>query len=259
MEVKDIISSGLLELYACGMASEQEATQVIQWVKQYPEVADELNQIEKGLEKFAFEHTVPPSAAVKTQLFEKINNQSGAKLVQLNAAPSAVNYWKWIAAAAVVFLLGSVFFNYTLFKKYNQIEENIAGLQKTKTNLEQEAIDTHNKMHLVESSYSTPVSLHGMEPAPTATAKIFWIKATNEIYIDPCNLPLAPKGKQYQLWAIVDGKPVDGGMINAGSKLDKYHIQKMKAFDRAQAFAVTLESESGNAAPQGPTYVMGTL
>lgn len=259
MEVKDIISSGLLELYACGMAAEQEAAQVIQWVKQYPEVAAELKQIEEGLEKFALEQAVPPSAAVKAKLFEKINSHSEAKLVQLNTAKSSVNYWKWIAAAAVLFLFGSLFFNYTLFKKYNQIENNIAGLQQTKTNLEQEAIIAHNKMHLVESSYSTPVALHGMEPAPSATATIFWIKETNEVYIDPCNLPEAPKGKQYQLWAIVDGKPINGGMIEAGSKLEKYRIQKMKAFDRAQAFAVTLESKSGNTAPQGPTYVMGTL
>ena len=57
MEINDIISSGLLELYAAGLASQEEAAQVLQWVRQYPEVADELAQIEASLALRSEEHT----------------------------------------------------------------------------------------------------------------------------------------------------------------------------------------------------------
>jgi anti-sigma-K factor RskA len=53
-----------------------------------------------------------------------------------------------------------------------------------------------------------------------------------------------PAGKQYQLWAIVDGKPVDAGMIG-----DCEGLCKMKVIDHAEAFAVTLENAGGSPAP----------
>ena len=114
-------------------------------------------------------------------------------------------------------------------------------------------------MNVVQSKYSVPVSLKGLEASPDAAAKVFWMQNTGEVYIDPSNLPEAPLGKQYQLWGIVDGKPVDGGMILTSTKGDKYRIQKMKNFGKVEAFAVTLETEKGNPTPKGPMYVMGKM
>lgn len=58
--------------------------------------------------------------------------------------------------------------------------------------------------------------------------------------------PLFPFG-QYQLWAIVDCKPVDAGMISTEKGV--YHIQKMRSFGKAQAFAITLEKADGSPTP----------
>ncbi|HEV8079376.1 MAG TPA: anti-sigma factor, partial [Chitinophagaceae bacterium] len=63
----------------------------------------------------------------------------------------------------------------------------------------------------------------------------------------PTNLPQTPDGKQYQLWAIVDGKPVDAGMISTEKGI--YHIQKMKSFGKAEAFAITMEKKGGSPTP----------
>jgi hypothetical protein len=55
-------------------------------------------------------------------------------------------------------------------------------------------------------------------------------------YVDPSSLPSAPKGKQYELWAIVDGQPVNAGIIITTKKGDRYSIQKMKTFGKVDAF-----------------------
>ena len=60
-------------------------------------------------------------------------------------------------------------------------------------------------------------------------------------------MPAAPTGKQYQLWAIVDGSPVDAGMITTDK--GSYSIQKMKSFGKADAFAITLEKTGGSPTP----------
>ncbi|MNG37643.1 Anti-sigma-K factor rskA [compost metagenome] len=61
-------------------------------------------------------------------------------------------------------------------------------------------------------------------------------------------LPANDQDHQYQLWALVDGKPVDLGVFDA--KADSAHILlKMKEINGAQAFAVTLEKRGGSATP----------
>jgi len=68
-------------------------------------------------------------------------------------------------------------------------------------------------------------------------------------------LPQAPSGKQYQLWALVDGKPVDAGMIG-----DCNGLCRLKNIPRAQAFAITLEREGGSPTPtMDQMYVLGKV
>jgi hypothetical protein len=61
------------------------------------------------------------------------------------------------------------------------------------------------------------------------------------VYLSSVKLPVAPEGKQYQLWAIVDGKPVDAGLLD-----NPETFEKMKSLGNAQAFAISLEAKGGS-------------
>jgi len=268
LEVNEIISSGLLELYASGLASAAEMEQVNKYIIQYPDVAKELVNIEIDLETFAFAYSVQPSASIKDKIFSRLddstpsteivasienNKNVSAKLVSL---PS---YWKYLAVASIILLIGSILINFMLYNKNEEIVINYQLNQQALGFLKQNNDELKGDMEVVQNKYSKPIVLNGLEASPNAGAKIFWIANTGESYIDPSNLPDAPVGKHYQLWGIVDGKPVDAGMILTSKKGDKYRIQKMKTFGRVEAFAVTLESENGNTVPKGPMFVMGKI
>lgn len=267
MEAKDIISSGILELYAAGLATEEEAKQVSQYRALYPEVAAELAQIEAGVELYAKAHGVQPDPSVKEKILSRIDSIDEVKMTNpaidnaTNEAVKAVNigYWKFATAASVALLIGSVALNMVMYNKNTGTSKNLEQTQQELASLKEENKIMSGDMEVVQSKYSQPVALHGLEAAPDAAAKIFWMANTGEVYIDPSNLPDAPAGKQYQLWAIVDGKPVDAGMILTSKKGDKYRIQKMKTFGKAEAFAVTLEDGAGNVTPKGPMFVMGKM
>jgi anti-sigma-K factor RskA len=156
-------------------------------------------------------------------------------------------------------LIGSILLNIVTYKKYNEADKNLLTAKETLGTLEEKNKIMEAGLNVVQSKYSVPVSLKGLEASPEAAAKIFWMQNTGEVFIDPSNLPDAPAGKQYQLWGIVDGKPVDGGMILTTKKGDKFRMQQMKTFGKAEAFAVTLEPEKGNPTPQGPMFVMGKM
>jgi anti-sigma-K factor RskA len=94
----------------------------------------------------------------------------------------------------------------------------------------------------------------GVKDGKNYIATVFWDTKTKDVYLLNNNLPQAPQGKQYQLWAIIDGKPVDAGMMDVCSG-----VCRMKNIPAAQAFAITLEAQGGNPTPQGEMYVLGKI
>ena len=76
-------------------------------------------------------------------------------------------------------------------------------------------------------------------------ARVYWNKYTHNSYIDVLSLPSPEEGKQFQLWALVDGKPVDAGVFTSGEQ----SVQRVKDISSAQAWAVTLEPKGGSISP----------
>ena len=94
------------------------------------------------------------------------------------------------------------------------------------------------------------VKLAGTAMDPKAKMIVYWHKTGQHVMVDnsKMQLPANDQNHQYQLWALVDGKPVDLGVFDA--KADSAHILlKMKEINGAQAFAVTLEKRGGSATP----------
>ena len=270
MNSKEITSSGLLELHVTGLASRQEEKQVIDWAAQYPEVANELASIEISVENYIKVFSIRPDSSIKEKLFLKINQAEITPVIPFNNNKSSQNlpvklhsqpFWKYAAAALLLLLLGSLVINISLYNKNSSINNLLVN-----TNLNLKSIADNNKemeqtMQVIQSKYSQPVSLNGLEAAPDAAAKIFWMKNTGEVFLDPSNLPVPPKGKNYQLWAFVEGKPVSAGIIFSNKKGESFKIQKMKTFGKVEAFAVSLEEvkDIPNTSPEGPVMVMGKM
>ena len=255
MNAQEIISGGLLELYAAGLASEAEQRQVEAWRLQYPEVAAELDAIEAGLEQYARANAVAPAAGIKEKLLAQIDSpvqEQPATVVNIHtASPQEPRFdiWKWALAASVVLLLGSTVLNITFYSKSETAENKLAVAEAQLKEASDIASALKDEMDMVKSKNSLAVSLKAMPEMPEAKAKIFWMTNTGDVMVDASNLPDAPAGKQYQFWAIVDNKPVDGGLIITNDKGMKFRMQKMKSFGKAEAFAISLEKTGGNPTP----------
>ena len=253
MNKEEFISSGLLELYATGISSPEETQMVENFLKQFPEVREELKEIELSLENYARAHAIQPSSSVKEKLFNQVFPEDAKKenkistVVPINRKTVSISFYKLMAAASLILLLASIIFNYTFYNKYQNADRDLQAAQQKMDQQEKSNLAMTEDLSVMTNKYAQPVVLNGTPHAPDALAKIFWMKNTGQVYIDPSNLPQVPEGKQYQLWAIIDGKPVDGGMIATEKGI--YHIQKMKSFGKADAFAITLEKTGGSPTP----------
>ncbi len=283
MEIKHIISSGLLELYITGLTSTEETLEVERWAVEYPEVKNEIEELQNVMEIYAIAQAISPddllkekilakikpSGAVKEKIFSQI--QSSPNHVKFSSEPvitsskintgakvySIPSYFKWAVAASVILLVGSLILNYSFYNKYQDTSKDLLVAQNELQKQQQLAEAMNKDINVMTDKNAMPVVLKGTEKSPEALAKIFWMKNTGDVYVDPTNLPQASAGMQYQVWAIVDGKPVDAGMIATEKGI--YHIQKMKSFGKAQAFAITLETTGGHPAPKGDIIVVAKI
>lgn len=253
---EEIILSGLLELYAMGLLQEEESHMVEEGLRTFPELKAELLSIEAALEKYAQDHSIEPSPALKDKVLREIHGEPLTKETPGSpkeevSVPVTIyripRYLKIAVAACMLLFLGSTVLTYHFYQKYNALsityQESQAAMKKDLTANKAMAHD----LSVMGDKYAVPVVLKGTSHSPDALAKIYWMKNTGEVYVDPTHLPAAPPGKQYQLWAIVDGKPVDAGMIQTENGV--FHIQKMKSFGRAEAFAITMEKMGGSTTP----------
>ena len=258
MDIKTYISSGVIEAYVTGNISLEESSILECVMKNNAEVMQAVFEVQQIFEQLATSQAIEPPVHLKDEILKKIDfnkpPESAGKVIPLNGAkPNKQNDFSmpmWMKAASVAVLFGLGYMGYELGSKSAQIEkftQNNTELSNKVTNLEE-----MNSMLM----NSKRIQLKGVEKHPNMLAEVYW-NESKKVYLDIKNLPAAPTGKQYQLWAIVDGKPMDMGMYN-NTKDSK--IQPMKSVDNPQAFAITLEKEGGNATPtMEEMYVMGTI
>ena len=115
--------------------------------------------------------------------------------------------------------------------------------------LERRLSSTQDQLHVLRSpSEYKMVALAGTPAHPQARARVLYSKATRRVYLDVQQLPTLPAGKQYQLWALNNGKPVDAGMLTPATTAGD-DMQQMKDVASAQAFAMTVEPVGGSVNP----------
>jgi anti-sigma-K factor RskA len=99
------------------------------------------------------------------------------------------------------------------------------------------------------------VKLPGIPGKGDNMATVFWDTKSKDVYLMANKLPKPTIGKQYQLWALVDGSPVDAGILDVAA-----NVCKMKTIPKAQGFAITLENAGGSPTPtMDAMYVMGKV
>jgi anti-sigma-K factor RskA len=110
---------------------------------------------------------------------------------------------------------------------------------------------------LLRDPASQVVALSGLEPAPSARARMIWNAPAGGLLI-ATGLPPVPPGKTYQLWAIAGRTPVPAGVFGVDARgTASLHVPPLAGVDRVDVFAVTLEPAGGRPAPSGQMYLAG--
>ena len=264
MNIQEYISSGIVESYVMGLANDQERVEFEKNCGTYSEIAEAREAFELSLENAAMENAIVPAIDMKEKIWGTIQKEEKqAKIISMNEPRSSdknathvsVSWMKYAVAACLILLAGSAYWNYSLFTENknltNEKETYVAKLADFEKDMKS----------IIEPNPSFKIaSLKGLDAAPQAITTVYWDTTSHDVYLLVNNLPKPASDKQYQIWALLDGKPIDVGLIdNEYFVGQKRLLIKAKNVQNAQAFAITLESKGGNPTPKGTMYVHGNL
>lgn len=270
-ELEAYIASGILELYVLDQVTDQERASVHAMAAKHPEVQDEIAAIELAMEQYAQLNRIEPSRELDMSLFVS-KNSAEVETIQpkvIKMSTSGNNRTLQFALAACLGLL--VISTVALFSTYNRLHlanNQLAELRQQKDQYTRNASfmeERNQELKLIaDMPYHAdwkPVALKGVGSSPGAELTVYWNKVDHKVMVNNHNkvLPTHDEAHQYQLWAMVNGKPIDLGVFDSSDE-NRRMIFEMKSIAGAQAFAVTLEKAGGSATPtMDKMVVMGVI
>lgn len=271
MDVQRYISSGVIENHITGLLSESESREVVAAIQQYPEVRAAADAIQQDMERYIEMWSRKPPVAIKRQLLERLSKDDVEETIpvidELPVATvaedtghndgmqlSPLKMWQYWAIAASILLVVSIGFNIVAYSNTDNYKEKNATLEAGHLELTAERDAFKEQLDLAQKENNMMkdpafkwIKMLGVGKHTSSVATICWNPDSRETFVIAQVLPEPPEGKQYQLWAIVNGKPIDAGVFELGNMAKS--LQKVKNVEKAQVFAVTLENKGGSSSP----------
>ncbi len=280
MIIEEYISNGIIESYVLGLADAQEVAELELLKSIYPEIQAAIDSFEASLETVALSNAIAPAADTKEKLFLALQDEftnttntteavaidsKGAKVVSMPLKPipaRSAKIFQYVAAASVILFVVSAGLNIYFFSKYKSAAEQVVALLNQKNTLytdnqtmQAKYLELNSSLQLMSDTNIIKVAMKGIPGKEGNLATVFWDNKTKDVYLLPNKLPKAPEGKQYQLWALVNGKPIDAGVLE-----DCNGVCKLKNTQKADIFAITLEKKGGSPTPDlSQLYVLGKV
>ncbi len=274
MDIKEYIASGIIESYALGFSSDQERREIECLSSIYPEIKEEVVHTQILLEKYAESISIAPPTELKERIMNAIKGVSQettltvvqaptekpvqAKVVQMNTAS------KMAIAASVAVVIALSFLYLKQLNTTSEMSKNLTAMRSEKSEMStklatiEASLSENSQMNaFIMHSLTDELVLAGTDLSPESKVRIYYNPSVSQAVLISDFLPTPEDGKQYQLWAMSNGKPVDLGMVDKTTNI----TNKIKvAPTKIEAFCITLEKDGGNPTPTlDQMYVIGLM
>ena len=296
--IQDYIASGILEQYALGELPAADQAAVDAQAADHAEIREELRLVQAALGFYAEAHAATPPAGMRERVLGHVLAQiaaptsgtapradlradvdavaqahqrpasaettaeTGVRTIGSAAASAPVARSVWALAASVALIL-SLAANALFYSRWQNASSELVAMQNDQTRFAQTTQVVERQLRqeneVLRDDEFKAVALAGTKTAPSARARVLFNAATHKVYVDVRSLPALPAGKQYQLWALDKGQPVDAGVLTAATATG-VGLQPMKDIASAQTFAMTVEPTGGSVNPTLSTMtVVGNI
>lgn len=241
MDIEEIRASGLLELYVLGELSAAQQAEVESYLSQYPELRNDIYQIEKTLEAIATTTAIKSPAGLKQKVMDSIRGNTTPVYVKKSAG-----LWPAIAALLGLGILALGYLFYQKDSETKQLEQQLTILRDT---CDATTNQLTGQLNILRQLTLPGNKILPFSPTPGFAQTDIYLHhnaQTKKNFIQVRNLPAIAENQSYQLWSIKTNQ--------APAPLDVFELPadglvEVRFVDGTEVYAITIEPEGGSQSP----------
>jgi len=242
-EVHDFLETGLLDKYLIGATTTLENYNVEAHIAKYPEIKEEYDILQVQLELAARSHAINPPIDTLDNILKVIENP---EVVQLHLQRK-IPFWFSIAASitALIFAGSSYIFynqNKSLLNENNTIAEEVFDLRGDIENNNNKLDKVMREIMKLNNPETQKYVLRGNERAKDLKTVAYINPTDKSSLIDVVSLPELSEEQCYQMWANLQDKMVNLGILDVNDR----KLQSVPYIEDALSLSITIEPKGGN-------------
>lgn len=244
-EIITFLNSGLLEKYLIGNTTFDETKNVEHYINSYPEVEEVYNKLQKNLEIVAKHQAVKAPVLVLDKVLEELDDTT---VVKFQTISNRRKWFKYTVAASIVAMLfaGTSYLFYKQNMNLNIENQKIADEVfdlRDDIDLQNQKLDEIMRQFKQLNNPETQKYLITGNNRAKDLKTVAYINPIEKIsMVDVVSLPPLPEDKCYQIWAQVQDKMVNLGIL---SETDR-QLKNIPYTEDAFALNITIEPKGGN-------------
>lgn len=246
MDVNELKSSGLLELYVLGQTSQEETALVETMLDQHPELKQEISEISNALEVYASTVAEPPSPSTKEKLMEEIRkNRSSSARRNTSHFTKDGSIYGWLAAILGLLSLGLAWLYFTKIQDYQSLQsayedyviacDSIQRADSTIIARYEELKDPNNQI----------ININATEKYPESNLYFHYNPVSGRNFLQIKNLPPIAANQSYQLWSLKGDQAIPLDVFQG----DGDNLFEVLFEENSDAYAITIEPRGGQDTP----------
>ncbi|WP_243472832.1 MULTISPECIES: anti-sigma factor domain-containing protein [Winogradskyella] len=223
METKlhTFLNSNLLNKYLVGEASYEETKEVEFFISNYPEAAEAYEKLQNNLEIIAKAGAVDVPKHILGNILDALDETNETKVIQL-VQHSKTSWYTIAATAAAVLFAVSSFFLYQ--KNQNLLEENnvvIDEIYDLRSDIEKNNAmlsEMSSELNKLNDPDARKYIFSGNDRAKDLKTVAYINPVERTSMIDVIKLPELPEDQHYQIWAELQDRMVNLGILDESDR-----------------------------------------
>jgi len=239
-KLHNFLHSGLLEKYVLGETSATENLEVENYISMYPEVEEEYNKLQENLEIMAKANAVEAPQFILDAVMEELDDKP---VIALSTSKHKTPWYSIAASIAALIFAGTAFLlfqhNKALVKENQSVVDEIFDLRGDIKKNNDRLDEVMRQFMKLNNPETEKYVLRGNDRAKDLKTVAYINSVDKTSMINIVELPQLPEDQNYQIWAELQDRMVNLGILDPSNK----KFQSIPYMEDALGLSITIEKK----------------
>ena len=239
-KLHNFLQSGLLEKYVLGETSASESLEIENYISMYPEVEEEYNKLQENLEIMAKANAVEAPQFILDAVMEELDEKP---VIAFSTSKHKTPWYSIAASIAALIFAGTAFLlfqhNKALVKENQSVVDEIFDLRGDIKKNNDRLDEVMRQFMKLNNPETEKYVLRGNDRAKDLKTVAYINSVDKTSMINIVELPQLPEDQNYQIWAELQDRMVNLGILDPSNK----KLQSIPYMEDALGLSITIEKK----------------